>query len=117
MKNLKRKMKNQNSKFKILVFTLCLCAFSFKPLALPSTKTTERSSFGAGLPYVYSEWKHFTVKDGLPNDHVFAIKAEPSTSTPKQGSSGSGCLAVVLHASAEADSTIGTSSTVGWSTM
>jgi ligand-binding sensor domain-containing protein len=28
------------------------------------------------LPYVYTEWKHFTVKDGLPNDHVFAIKAD-----------------------------------------
>lgn len=28
------------------------------------------------LPYVYREWKHFTVKEGLPNDHVFAIKAE-----------------------------------------
>ena len=28
------------------------------------------------LPYVYTKWKHFTVKDGLPNDHVFAIKAD-----------------------------------------
>jgi len=28
------------------------------------------------LPYVYTEWKHFTVKDGLPNDHVFAIKPD-----------------------------------------
>jgi ligand-binding sensor domain-containing protein len=27
-----------------------------------------------GLPYVYTEWKQFTVKDGLPNDHVFAVK-------------------------------------------
>ena len=27
------------------------------------------------LPYVYSEWKQFTVKDGLPNDHIFAVKA------------------------------------------
>jgi ligand-binding sensor domain-containing protein len=26
-------------------------------------------------PFVYRNWKHFTVKDGLPNDHVFAIKA------------------------------------------
>ena len=30
----------------------------------------------AGLPYVYTEWKQFTVADGLPNDHVFAIKAQ-----------------------------------------
>ncbi len=28
------------------------------------------------LPYVYTEWKHFTVKNGLPNDHVFALKAD-----------------------------------------
>jgi ligand-binding sensor domain-containing protein len=28
------------------------------------------------LPYVYTEWKQFTVKDGLPNDHVFAIKVD-----------------------------------------
>jgi ligand-binding sensor domain-containing protein len=30
----------------------------------------------AGLPYVYTQWKHFTVKDGLPNDHIFAVKAD-----------------------------------------
>ncbi len=30
----------------------------------------------AGLPYVYTEWKQFTVADGLPNDHVFAVKAQ-----------------------------------------
>ena len=28
------------------------------------------------LPYVYTNWKHFTVKDGLPNDHIFAVKAD-----------------------------------------
>jgi ligand-binding sensor domain-containing protein len=28
-----------------------------------------------GLPYVYTQWKQFTVKDGLPNDHIFAVKA------------------------------------------
>ncbi len=26
------------------------------------------------LPYVYTQWKQFTVKDGLPNDHVFSVK-------------------------------------------
>jgi ligand-binding sensor domain-containing protein len=30
----------------------------------------------AGLPYVYTHWKQFTVKDGLPNDHIFAVKAD-----------------------------------------
>jgi len=28
------------------------------------------------LPYVYTDWQHFTVKDGLPNDHIFAVKAD-----------------------------------------
>ncbi|MBW2542167.1 MAG: regulator [Deltaproteobacteria bacterium] len=27
------------------------------------------------LPYVYTRWKQFTVADGLPNDHIFAVKA------------------------------------------
>ncbi|UCD57809.1 MAG: hypothetical protein JSV16_01485, partial [Candidatus Hydrogenedentota bacterium] len=27
------------------------------------------------LPYVYTDWKHFTTQDGLPNDHVFAVEA------------------------------------------
>ena len=26
------------------------------------------------LPYVYTHWQHFTTKDGLPNDHIFAVK-------------------------------------------
>ncbi|MFV1967503.1 MAG: hypothetical protein ACC628_18910 [Pirellulaceae bacterium] len=29
-----------------------------------------------GQPYVYTNWKHFTVKDGLPNDHIFAVKVD-----------------------------------------
>jgi ligand-binding sensor domain-containing protein len=28
------------------------------------------------LPYLYTQWKQFTVKDGLPNDHIFAVKAD-----------------------------------------
>ncbi len=30
------------------------------------------------LPYVYTEWKQFTVEDGLPNDHIFAVTVEGS---------------------------------------
>ncbi|MHB0959827.1 MAG: ligand-binding sensor domain-containing protein [Pirellulaceae bacterium] len=30
------------------------------------------------LPYVYTKWRHFTVKDGLPNDHIFAVKVHGS---------------------------------------
>ncbi len=28
------------------------------------------------LPYVYTHWKQFTVEDGLPNDHIFAVKVD-----------------------------------------
>lgn len=28
-----------------------------------------------GLPYVYTKWEQLTTKDGLPNDHIFSIKA------------------------------------------
>ncbi len=30
----------------------------------------------AKLPYVYTDWEHFTTKDGLPNDHVFCVKVD-----------------------------------------
>ena len=28
------------------------------------------------LPYVYTNWKHFTTDDGLPNDHIFSVQAD-----------------------------------------
>ncbi|MEJ5369216.1 MAG: hypothetical protein WHT08_12905 [Bryobacteraceae bacterium] len=28
------------------------------------------------LPFVYTKWKQFTVKDGLPDDHIFAVKSD-----------------------------------------
>jgi len=31
-----------------------------------------------GLPYVYTKWEQITTKDGLPNDHIFAIKVDPA---------------------------------------
>jgi ligand-binding sensor domain-containing protein len=27
------------------------------------------------LPYIYTKWKQFTMENGLPNDHVFAIRS------------------------------------------
>lgn len=29
-----------------------------------------------GSPYVYTQWEQFTVEDGLPNDHIFAVRAD-----------------------------------------
>ena len=40
------------------------------PTAPPVAATPDQ------LPYVYTKWKHFTVADGLPNDHIFAVKAD-----------------------------------------
>ncbi|MGC4054231.1 MAG: hypothetical protein QM757_34535 [Paludibaculum sp.] len=28
------------------------------------------------LPYVYTKWKQFTTENGLPNDHIFAVKSD-----------------------------------------
>ncbi len=45
----------------------------------PSPEAPVPASVAAGpneLPFVYTQWKHFTVKEGLPNDHVFAVKAD-----------------------------------------
>ncbi len=30
-----------------------------------------------GLPYVYTKWEQITTQDGLPNDHIFAVRADP----------------------------------------
>ena len=45
-----------------LIWLLCM--------ALGSTAAAAR------LPYVYTDWQHFTVQDGLPNDHIFAVEVE-----------------------------------------
>lgn len=29
-----------------------------------------------GLPYVYTKWEQLTTKEGLPNDHIFSIRAD-----------------------------------------
>ncbi len=42
-------------------------------LALAGTAVAADS---AKLPYVYTKWKTYTVKDGLPNDHIFSVKAD-----------------------------------------
>jgi ligand-binding sensor domain-containing protein len=41
-----------------------------------NTQKFEIPPKAVALPYVYTNWKHWTVKDGLPNDHIFAVKAD-----------------------------------------
>ena len=43
-----------------------------KPAAIAAAKADP------GLPYVYTKWEQITTKDGLPNDHIFAVKADPT---------------------------------------
>jgi len=44
--------------------------------ATPAVPAASAAPAAAGLPYVYTHWRQFTVKDGLPNDHIFAVKAD-----------------------------------------
>lgn len=34
----------------------------------------EPADADAGLPFVYRTWEHFSTTNGLPNDHIFAVK-------------------------------------------
>jgi len=46
-------------------------------MAILAARACAAESPGADeLPYVYTNWKHLTVEDGLPNDHIFAVKAD-----------------------------------------
>jgi hypothetical protein len=44
-------------------------------LAAATASRSDDDTGSGALPYVYTKWKQFTVKDGLPNDHIFAVKA------------------------------------------
>jgi ligand-binding sensor domain-containing protein len=52
---------------------LCLVAST---VALPADQPKPALAGTPNLPYVYTNWKQFTVADGLPNDHVFAVKVD-----------------------------------------
>jgi hypothetical protein len=43
--------------------------------ALPASKVSPGNS-DPGMPFVYTKWEQLTAKDGLPNDHIFAVKAD-----------------------------------------
>ncbi|MEW6747345.1 MAG: regulator [Planctomycetota bacterium] len=49
------------------------------PAGAPETLATAGEAAPAttlGMPYVYTEWEHFTKKEGLPNEHIFAVKVD-----------------------------------------
>ncbi len=46
-------------------------------VAWPTAVHAQEASAGdPGLPYVYTEWQHFGKAEGLPNEHIFAVKAD-----------------------------------------
>ncbi len=63
------------------IFTVVLVCFPVRAAESPTPAAPPQSPPPAAaaddeLPYVYTHWKHFTTADGLPNDHIFAIKAD-----------------------------------------
>jgi ligand-binding sensor domain-containing protein len=45
-------------------------------LAATASAAAQDRTPGDAQPYVYTRWNQFTTRDGLPNDHVFAVKVQ-----------------------------------------
>lgn len=68
----------------ILIFAVVLGALwdGAAAIVTPAEKTPAAQKPPAaadakpGLPYVYTHWQQFTTADGLPNNHIFAVKAD-----------------------------------------
>ncbi len=66
-------IKSHKSTLKTLTCLVCLVFVAPSSAQESGDKPTSNSR--ARLPFVYTEWRQFHVDDGLPNDHVFALKA------------------------------------------
>jgi ligand-binding sensor domain-containing protein len=69
----KEDMKDRASKASIFLAAVAIAAGLLAGLS-PAGGRAESPAVTEQLPYVYTNWKHFTTKDGLPNDHIFAVK-------------------------------------------
>jgi ligand-binding sensor domain-containing protein len=54
---------------------LLLAALAWPPIASAGQAQAPRAGTPP-LPYVYTKWRQFTVQDGLPDDHIFAVKVD-----------------------------------------
>jgi ligand-binding sensor domain-containing protein len=52
----------------------CVATVAAQDNRLP--EATQPAAAEQKLPFVYTDWEHFSTKDGLPNDHIFAIKTD-----------------------------------------
>ena len=67
-------------KYFIAVFEFIMALLLVTAIPCMADNQTENTSVSSAvsekdLPYVYTQWEHFTTKEGLPNDHIFAVKA------------------------------------------
>ncbi|MBN2563737.1 MAG: regulator [Phycisphaerae bacterium] len=53
-----------------------LAARKANPANTADTAKAKQAAGQPGMPYVYTNWESFTTKDGLPNDHIFAVKPD-----------------------------------------
>jgi ligand-binding sensor domain-containing protein len=62
----------------LLLASLCAYGAAAADQLAVSAAEPPRESSDDALPYIYTDWQHFTTEDGLPNDHIFAVKADGS---------------------------------------
>ena len=56
-----------------VLLTILAVLVSIPALPLAEPELVKASANQEPLPYIYQDWQQFTVKDGLPNDHIFAV--------------------------------------------
>jgi ligand-binding sensor domain-containing protein len=52
------------------------CLLALADPAVAGTPAVQTAAPPPPLPYVYTKWRHFTVADGLPNDHILSVKVD-----------------------------------------
>jgi ligand-binding sensor domain-containing protein len=55
---------------------MCLACHAVRCGPRPNIGASDAPGDTAKMPYLYTQWEHLTVKDGLPNDHVFAVEVD-----------------------------------------
>ena len=56
--------------------TRSILAFTIAVMAYSAGTTADEKPVQPGFPYIYTEWEHFGKEQGLPNEHIFAVKVD-----------------------------------------